>query len=54
MQIHFVSVKISIEWRAAALVEAERAMRLDYRIKRHDTQLVETGLTIEQHDVIVN
>ena len=47
MQVHFVAIEIGIERRAAAFVEAKRAMWLDDGIERHYAQLVETRLSIE-------
>ncbi len=54
MQVHLVAIKVSIEGRAHTLVESERAMRLHTRIERHDAELVQARLTIEQHDVVVD
>ena len=54
MQVHFVAIEIGVEWRTAALVEPESAMRLDHCIEGHDAQFVQTGLPIEEDDIVVN
>jgi hypothetical protein len=51
MQVHLIAVKVRIEGRAAALVEAQRAPRPHHGTEGLDGDAVEGGLAVEQHQV---
>jgi len=50
---YLVAVKIGVVGRAHTLVEAEGAVGADLDVVSHDRELVEGGLSIEEHDVLV-
>jgi hypothetical protein len=53
VQIHLVAVEVGIVRRAHALVKAEGAARHHARTVRHNRELVQRRLTVEEHHVAV-
>lgn len=53
VQVHLVAVKVRVEGRAAALVEAQRAPRAHHRAEGLDGDPMQAGLAVEQHQVAI-
>ena len=53
VEVHLVAVEVGVVRRAHALVEAERAPLHHARAVRHDRELVQRRLPVEEHDVAV-
>ena len=53
MHIHLVTIKISVIGGATTLVEAEGTPRHDFYVVGHNTHLVQGGLTVEQHYIVI-
>ena len=53
MQVHLVSIKVSIIRITHTLVKPEGSVRLHHRIVSHHADFMKTGLSVEQHHVPV-
>ena len=53
MDVHLVTIKVSIIWLADALVESQGPKRHDPRLVSHDGHSVQTRLTVEEHTVAI-
>ena len=54
MEVHLVSVKVSVVRVAHALVEAKRSPRQRLDLMGHDGKLVQRRLSVEQDNIAVN